>query len=662
MFGQIQEFAGICWKEVLSMVNGAAIYIDHAAAECLHWYTGDSAYVTLKDAGALSVHELALYNFNNLKAKGAKQAVIISTSTDSLFYQRTLKVIIEKNDFENCIVICTAHKKVLHYTSTIPDDMLKESSYDTLKGDILHWMSDKTVTENSQVTMMFKPIFIACLKEDIFVTPPFGNLMPSTDEIVAQDWEADVDFLISSFHSLLSHYDVQEDIYSLGKLSNYVADKLENLTAAQNRRKRVTDQRKISLILVDRLLDLSTATSHNSESIMGRILCTLPHLPHHFNDVSVLMHSLSLKGEECSSSFMVPGCLATTKEDLMDILFNKKQKDVLLTLNKMLVDMSTNKESPKTSKISTRISAHSLEKGIQKFRDAESIDTLCKNSKNLQLIAAVVQALKSNKTAQIEFVISLEKLILQNLAVSGDSSSILSQLSNIVKTRASRGLEMENLLVLLIYLYAMAGPDIKFSEQQENGLKEALSSAIYEDIKKCNESDLTSEISAYYQTLLLLGVTDDQATREASIKITDQIMKILHKVLTQRKPFENYRQVMSKPNSREMAKHTGLLEQLVTDLLDEKRPDIPDLTKKSSSLLSSGFNYLTKGKTSNHPSDNAWIIIYVLGGITADEVKIVEEIKSKKGPKCPKITLGGTRLLNPLEVVDKILLTNINTI
>lgn len=64
MFGQIQEFAGICWKEVLSMVNGAAIYIDHAAAECLHWHTGDSAYVTLKDAGALSVHELALYNFN----------------------------------------------------------------------------------------------------------------------------------------------------------------------------------------------------------------------------------------------------------------------------------------------------------------------------------------------------------------------------------------------------------------------------------------------------------------------------------------------------------------------------------------------------------------------------------------------------------------------
>lgn len=131
--------------------------------------------------------------------------------------------------------------------------------------------------------------------------------------------------------------------------------------------------------------------------------------------------------KECTSSFMVPGCLANDNEELMNILFNKKQKDVLLALNKMLMDMSFDKDSPKASKISTRITAHSLEKGIQKFRDTESIETLCENSKNLQLIAAIVQALKSQKTSQIEFMISLEKLILQNLAVSRDSSSILSQ-------------------------------------------------------------------------------------------------------------------------------------------------------------------------------------------------------------------------------------------
>jgi hypothetical protein len=64
---------------------------------------------------------------------------------------------------------------------------------------------------------------------------------------------------------------------------------------------------------------------------------------------------------------------------------------------------------------------------------------------------------------------------------------------------------MENLLVLLIYLYAMAGPDIKFSDIQENELKEALNNAIYEDIKICNNTETANELSAYYQTLLLLG-------------------------------------------------------------------------------------------------------------------------------------------------------------
>lgn len=81
---------------------------------------------------------------------------------------------------------------------------------------------------------------------------------------------------------------------------------------------------------------------------------------------------------------MVPGCLASNNVELMEILFNKKQKEVLLTLNKMLVDMTT-MSSPKPNKISTRITAHSLDKGVQKFRDSESIESLCKNSKNLQV-------------------------------------------------------------------------------------------------------------------------------------------------------------------------------------------------------------------------------------------------------------------------------------
>lgn len=43
---------------------------------------------------------------------------------------------------------------------------------------------------------------------------------------------------------------------------------------------------------MDRTLDLYTATKNNTECILSRILCTLPHLPNHNNDVAINMSSL----------------------------------------------------------------------------------------------------------------------------------------------------------------------------------------------------------------------------------------------------------------------------------------------------------------------------------------------------------------------------------
>lgn len=56
------KFAATCWRSVLSEVSDAAVYIDHPAAECFHWHSGDKAYLSFKNAGASSVHELSLFN------------------------------------------------------------------------------------------------------------------------------------------------------------------------------------------------------------------------------------------------------------------------------------------------------------------------------------------------------------------------------------------------------------------------------------------------------------------------------------------------------------------------------------------------------------------------------------------------------------------------
>lgn len=60
-----------------------------------------------------------------------------------------------------------------------------------------------------------------------------------------------------------------------------------------------------------------------------------------------------------------------------------------------------------------------------------------------------------------------------------------------------------------------------------------------------------------------------------------------------------------------------------------------------------------------HPCDNNWIIVYVIGGITPEEVRETKEIISICKPSC-RITVAGSRLLNPLDIVDKFLLSSID--
>lgn len=217
---------------------------------------------------------------------------------------------------------------------------------------------------------------------------------------------------------------------------------------------------------------------------------------------------------------------------------------------------------------------------------------------------------------------------------------------------------MEDLLVLLIYIYSISGTEIHFSNQQEQLLITSIENAIFEDIKKCNDSVLTHEVSVYQQTLLLLGVKNDTEAHELSINITKKIMNNLHLISEQRKNLHNYKVMIVQPNPQVMAECPGIVERLVNDLLDKTQPEISDLQNKSSNLLSAGFNFMLKGRTNTHPTDNPWIIIYVLGGITPEEAKIVDQITTQSSTQT-KITLAGCKLLNPIDVSDKILLSNI---
>jgi len=59
----LEHFLADTWHDIAGFVSESAVYIDHASTECLHWHTGGKIYSFFKDAGAVSVYELAMYNF-----------------------------------------------------------------------------------------------------------------------------------------------------------------------------------------------------------------------------------------------------------------------------------------------------------------------------------------------------------------------------------------------------------------------------------------------------------------------------------------------------------------------------------------------------------------------------------------------------------------------
>jgi len=74
----------------------------------------------------------------------------------------------------------------------------------------------------------------------------------------------------------------------------------------------------------------------------------------------------------------------------MNMLITKKQKEVLTIVNKMLIDMLSTKENSRLKeslkpKLATRISAHSLEKFVHKFKDIDDPRAILELSKKLQV-------------------------------------------------------------------------------------------------------------------------------------------------------------------------------------------------------------------------------------------------------------------------------------
>ncbi|EGV93681.1 Sec1 family domain-containing protein 2 [Cricetulus griseus] len=111
--------------------------------------------------------------------------------------------------------------------------------------------------------------------------------------------------------------------------------------------------------------------------------------------------------------------------------------------------------------------------------------------------------------------------------------------------------------------------------------------------------------------------------------------------------------------SRKEASYKPLLKQVVEEIFNPEKPDPTDIEHTSSGLtdlLKTGFSMFMK-VSRPHPSDHPLLILFVVGGITVSEAKMVKDLVASLKTGTQVMVLS-TRLLKPLNIPELLFATD----
>jgi hypothetical protein len=169
--------------------------------------------------------------------------------------------------------------------------------------------------------------------------------------------------LSASLNEMLEHLDAKDDCFSLGVLSAIVANELNNSAVSKQRRKSAVN--KVSLLLIDRNMDVSTVSLFHEETTFDKINNLMPSLTLTSNDVRVDLRQFLFENAHKS---VAPGTFFHFSTDscrnLVEQFLSAKPKECLLDVYKRLCESLPSSESSKDKKM-VRINADALKNQIR---------------------------------------------------------------------------------------------------------------------------------------------------------------------------------------------------------------------------------------------------------------------------------------------------------
>ncbi|XP_076316340.1 sec1 family domain-containing protein 2-like [Tachypleus tridentatus] len=338
---------------------------------------------------------------------------------------------------------------------------------------------------------------------------------------------------------------------------------------------------------------------------------------------------------------VAPGCLANKSTDLASTMLNKlvttKQKECLMEMNRCVVEVATREGIP-VDLSEEKLTVDQLNDTVCAFRShPEAVIT---HSEILQQALAVTQALNHPKNSQMEELLSTEKLLIQNTTISGEGPT--TNLLRLIENRREKSLTLEDVVILMAQLFALCGENVIGDDKQKTKLQAAFVEAIFHDAEE--------ELPEFLRELV--GETVQETSVISAVKV---MFEKLHLIGRARQDLKKYRSVLHKAGELEAAVYIPLLRQLIDDVFNpivSELPDVEFLSKGLTDMLKSGFS-LFMNVSKHQPRDHPVLIVFVVGGVTAAEVRQIREIVAKYRPST-EVIVGSTRLVQPKDVLKMI--------
>ncbi|VCW98649.1 unnamed protein product [Gulo gulo] len=139
----------------------------------------------------------------------------------------------------------------------------------------------------------------------------------------------------------------------------------------------------------------------------------------------------------------------------------------------------------------------------------------------------------------------------------------------------------------------------------------------------------------------------------------DKLFASLQDIAGARNLMKQFKSVYAPGSHTHQASYKPLLKQVVEEIFNPERPDPVDIEHMSSGLtdlLKTGFSMFMK-VSRPHPSDHPLLILFVVGGVTVSEAKMIKDLLPSLKPGTQVIVLS-TRLLKPLNIPELLFATD----